>query len=154
MKMKTYVITLSRVFPVKHRRAGQETNFKVAVLNAVKLHTIRDNYPLWEKRIREVKDGVACISLREWTGKPYASPQSEIRRLTARDGVGLQKLEFGTDSDGMANLDLLRIDGRLIDCAGMISKNDGLTREDWRNWFKDYDLSQPLAIIHFTKFRY
>ena len=26
--------------------------------------------------------------------------------------------------------------------------------EDWENWFKNYDLAQPMAIIHFTKFRY
>lgn len=173
--MKTYVITLSRVFPVKHRRAGQETLFRAAFQNGqacsackqrkpamcagecfstVKIHTIRANYPLWEKRIKEVQDGVACISLREWTGKPYASPQAEIRRLTAKDGVGFQKLTFSTDRDGMANLNLFCIDGRHIDCAEMLSKNDGLTVEDWRNWFKDYDLSQPLVIIHFTPFRY
>jgi len=32
--------------------------------------------------------------------------------------------------------------------------NDGLTSNDWLEWFKNYDLSQTLAIIHFTKFRY
>ena len=61
---------------------------------------------------------------------------------------------FSTDRDGMANLNLFCIDGRHIDCAEMLSKNDGLTVEDWRNWFKDYDLSLPLVIIHFTPFRY
>ena len=36
----------------------------------------------------------------------------------------------------------------------LISYNDGLTRWDWCDWFKNYDLSKPMAIIQFTKFRY
>lgn len=32
--------------------------------------------------------------------------------------------------------------------------NDGLSEVDWRNWFERYDLTEPLAVIHFTKFRY
>ena len=35
-----------------------------------------------------------------------------------------------------------------------LANNDGLTLRDWCAWFKDYDLSKPLAIIQFTKFRY
>ena len=32
--------------------------------------------------------------------------------------------------------------------------NDGLTLYCWQKWFEEYDFSKPLAIIHFTKFRY
>ena len=35
-----------------------------------------------------------------------------------------------------------------------LSCNDGLSYYEWLNWFRGYDLSQPLAIIHFTFFRY
>ena len=35
-----------------------------------------------------------------------------------------------------------------------IAYNDGLSFEDWKEWFKKYDISKKLAIIHFTKFRY
>ena len=35
-----------------------------------------------------------------------------------------------------------------------ISKNDGLLLDDFKAWFKGYDLSEPMAIIQFTKFRY
>lgn len=35
-----------------------------------------------------------------------------------------------------------------------LAKNDGLSLEDFKAWFKNYDLSEPLAIIQFTKFRY
>ena len=36
----------------------------------------------------------------------------------------------------------------------LLAKNDGLSFNDWFYWFEKYDLSKPLAIIHFTKFRY
>ena len=32
--------------------------------------------------------------------------------------------------------------------------NDGLSLDDWFSWFNDYNLSKPMAIIHFTNFRY
>lgn len=158
--MKTYVITLSRYFLAAHSKAGEPTNFRDAfnagqVFNRgsectylrPKLHTIRANYPLWENRIKEVQDGKAMLSIRQWTGKPYRSKQIEIARLTAKDGVGIQKLEI---------FDLMRpakVDGRLVDLMDL-AHNDGLSFSDWYHWFRGYDLSKPLAIIHFTKFRY
>lgn len=66
--MKTYVITLSQVFPTWHKRAGEPTKFRAAFLSGqtcskckkrnhamctsecfsgLKIHTIRANYPLW-----------------------------------------------------------------------------------------------------------
>jgi hypothetical protein len=36
----------------------------------------------------------------------------------------------------------------------IIAKNDGLTKEDFTAWFKPYNLSEPMAILHFTNFRY
>ncbi len=146
-KMKTYVITLSRYFPAKHSKAGEPTNFKEKFLKGEKLHTIRANYPLWERRIRDIQEGKAYLSVRQWTGKPYWSKQVEIARLTAANGVGIQKLEM---------FDLMRpvkVDGRLVDLMDL-AHNDGLSFSDWYHWFRGYDLSKPLAIIHFTKFRY
>ena len=32
--------------------------------------------------------------------------------------------------------------------------NDGLTLEDFKEWFKPYDLTEVMAVIHFTNFRY
>lgn len=158
--MKTYVITLSRYFLAAHSKAGEPTNFRDAfnagqVFNRgsectylrPKLHTIRANYPLWENRIKEVQDGKAMLSIRQWTGKPYRSKQIEIARLTAKDGVGIQKLEI---------FDLMRpakVDGRLVDLMDL-AHNDGLSFSDWYHWFRGYGLSKPMAIIHFTKFRY
>ena len=175
--MKTYVITLSQHFPATHPRKGEPTFFKHQLINALKmdkedvpiygvphrgmpnerlgrkLHTIRANYPLWKKRFEQINRGEACLSIRQWTGKPYASKQVEIARLTIEDGIGLQKLEF-VPCYGIIGATVV-IDGADKFMSKItLANNDGLTHDDWLDWFKDYDLSQPMAIIHFTKFRY
>lgn len=176
--MKTYVITLSKRFPVGHERAGKSTMFKdkfllgiscpdcsteqdlsgknISLCNSCqracmqsKIHTIRANYPLWEKRIAEVERGDACLSIRQWTGKPYRSKQEEIASLTASDGIGIQMLSFAP----LYTLAAPFVNGRRI-ATNTLASNDGLRDADWREWFMHYDLTQPMAIIHFTKFRY
>ena len=157
--MKIYVITLSSHFLANHKRAGEETHFKEKFLlgqgltdydtpSMAKIHTIRANYPLWEKRIKEVQEGRAALSIRQWTGKPYRSKQVEIARLTADNGVGVQKLEFYNNTLGLCHI------GIVYQRKYELAHNDGLSFEDWEEWFKGYDLSEPMAIIHFTKFRY
>lgn len=176
--MKTYVLTLSQAFPAKHPRRGEPTNFRSAFNNAQmcfkcrgkkramcmsecidgfrKVHTIRANYPLWEKRISEVQDGRAVLSVRQWSGKPYCSPQIEIARLTSDDGVGIQMLQQSSIDPSLWFYDTgeetLFFRGR--EGLENIAYNDGLSLQDWLEWFKDYDTTQPLAIIHFTGFRY
>ncbi|WP_373260958.1 hypothetical protein [Phocaeicola vulgatus] len=166
--MKTYVITLSQVFPKGHKRSGEPTKFRAAFQSGqtcskckkrnpamctgecfsdLKIHTIRANYPLWLKRITEVQQGKAVLSVRQWTGKPYRSPQEEIAMLTSENGLGVQELKM---------IDLFRpttINGNRVELPDLAA-NDGLSFNDWYDWFKSYDLKQPMAIIHFTKFRY
>lgn len=170
-KLKVYVITLSRVFPVSHPKAGLKTYFKTKLENThvvpfdpngdsvpdgqpqLKRHTIRANYELWRKRFEQIERGEACLSIRQWTGKPYASKQIEIARLTKDDGIGLQRLRFTPDRDGQFVWWNFNIDGHFSN-EEFLANNDDLTLRDWCAWFKDYDLSKPLAIIQFTKFRY
>lgn len=165
--MKTYVITLSQVFPANHPRAGKRTHFAAKVQDTLddkpnmervdidyKRHTIRANYPLWAKRFEQIERGEACLSIRQWSGKPYASKQVEIARLTKEDGIGLQKFEVCNNHAGINLWMHFKIDDRPIMSINDIPNNDGLSREDWVDWFKKYDLSKPMAIIHFTKFRY
>ncbi len=168
--MKTYVITLSQYFPATHPRKGQPTGFaeNVAfkthleldktiggyrIVQGSKRHTIRANYPLWAKRFEQIERGEACLSIRQWSGKPYASKQLEIARLAKEDGIGLQKLIYQKEnrlSPARYTIEDCEID------TSMLAENDGLTLSDWEAWFSNpkYDLSKPLAIIHFTKFRY
>jgi hypothetical protein len=58
--------------------------------------------------------------------------------------------EDGTERAGYC------IDNRIIGGFKLdyLAKNDGLSLDDFKEWFKGYDLSKPLALIHFTKFRY
>jgi hypothetical protein len=147
--MKKYVLTVSHSFPKTHKRAGEPTNFPIAIKKSEKLHTIRGNYELWEKRFKQIEAGEACLSVRLWEGKPYNSKQFEICRLDKSHGIGVQKIEIG-ESLHFAST----IDGKKFGKTWEISKNDGLSLDDFEEWFKDYDLTKPMAIIHFTNFRY
>jgi hypothetical protein len=173
-KIKTYVLTVSRYFPVTHPRKGDNTFFpdkiglgvgaynKTAFIEEFgclmpKIHTIRANYDLWKKRIDEVNEGRAVLSIRYWTGKPYNSKQEEAYTLDKDSGIGVQLLDFdheefafprvwphGYNYISVANQTLLNT----------LAKNDGLSFDDFKAWFKGYDLSKPMAIIQFTDFRY
>lgn len=142
--MKTYVIMLSKVFPKGHRREGEPTGFKEKLLSGEKIHTIRTNFPLWKKRIKEVQEGNACISVRQWEGKPYRSKQIEVARFTKEDGVGIEMLWLDS---------IVRLKPQLNAIPGLDS-HDGLSREDWLSWFRHAPTGQALPIIHFTPFRY
>ena len=80
--MKTFVITVSRQFPSKHIRKGEETNFVKKILNnytckvdefGTKIRTCRSNYEYWKRIVDEVNAGNAILSVRYWSGKPTMS---------------------------------------------------------------------------------
>ena len=148
--MKTFVLTVSEHFPLNHKRAGEKTGFPEAILNLSKIHTIRANYGLWYNRIKEVQAGKACLSIRKWEGKPYRSKQIEIVRLTNADNVGVQKVRiydlWATVYIGERHYIRMKPE--------TIAINDGLTIEDFKEWFNDYPYGLQMAIIHFTSFRY
>src|SRR3954469_18122827 len=81
IKLKKYVLTVSEKFPKTHPRSGHDTEFANKILDRTKIHTIRGNYPFWSKRIDAINRGEAILSIRQWTGKPYNSPQIEIHTL-------------------------------------------------------------------------
>lgn len=181
--MKTYVLLVRRTYPKGHKREGEKTFFVEKIFNEltggycymickskndcklcsfekysneIKLHTCRRNYELWAKRIKEVQEGKAILSLRYWKDARGRSvkgnEQFEFARLGKDSGVGVQKLLF-------------RINDLLYPIAGdgiwpsvlnleNLSKNDGLSIDDFKDWFKNYDLSKEMCIIQFTKFRY
>jgi hypothetical protein len=175
--MKTFVLTVSRTFPKTHKRAGQQTWFVEKIneegmpisddpIMGKKIHTIRANYELWEKRIKEVQEGKAILSLRYWSGEPYRTKQIEFAQLDKDSGVGVQELKFGYCNSLISLSDkffpiitkpyiieLENLKDKYLDIL-QISKNDGLKFGDFMDWFKNYDLSKPMAIIHFTSFRY
>ena len=128
-----------------------------------KLHTCRSNYDLWKKRFDKINSGEAVLELYYWSGSPYnykrdGSKQVVFATLTKEDGIGIQKFRIGEFYDEINDIEraYYSIDDRAkFDLlTSTIAKNDGLSLEDWKAWFKGYDLSEPMAIIHFTSFRY
>ena len=124
------------------------------IYSLVKKHTIRGNYKLWKKRFEKIEKGEACLSIRFWEGKPYNSKQKEFLNLKTVDGISLEKLEFHKDKDGIANLKYPLINNFSEPDIQILAENDGLSFSDFKDWFKKYDLSEPMAIIHFTHFKY
>ena len=94
------------------------------------------------------------MSIRNWTGKPYNSKQVEVFNLKNTEGISLEKLEFYEDKDGVPALKYPLINNKFEPNIDIIAENDGLSLSDFKEWFKGYDLSQPMAIIHFTHFKY
>ena len=171
--VKTYVLTVSRYFPKTHKRAGEPTCFVEKILSeqiacglisknevekyepfsmfvfntdTSKIHTVRANYPLWKKRIEQVQKGDAILSIRYWSGKPYNSKQIEFCQFDKNSGVGIQKLDDPT------NFVFAPVNGIPINWDE-VAKNDGLSFDDFCDWFK-VRKSEPMAIIHFTHYRY
>lgn len=151
--MKTHVLIVSEYFPKTHYRSGDKTDFVDSIKEETKIHTIRGNYELWKKRIKEVNDGEAILSVRIWIGKPYNSKQQEVFQFNEGSGIGLQKLIFVDRyirEPWVIDSDIYK----RFPTTNQLAKNDGLEEFDFKQWFEDYDLSEPFAIIHFTSFRY
>lgn len=148
--MKTHVLLVSKRFPKKSRYSGLKTGFVNKILEREKIHTIRSNYDYWKKKIAEVQEGKAMLSLRTWKDDPYRSPQATFLNLFHHDQVAVQKLECRNDG--------IYIDGChfKIDILNQLAKNDGLQILWFMDWFDGVLVPgmEPMAIIHFTNFRY
>ena len=178
-KLKTYVAMISRTYPAYHPRKGQPTYFVEKIQLALnllvempdyllidldpKIHTFRGNLPLWQKRIKEVQEGRAILSLRYWSGSPYnyqrdGSKPIEFAQLNKDSGIGIQEAIYESDFDmpfcGMA----IRCEDEMFRDFPFYqtAENDGLLQKDFADWFEKgkYDLKEPMACIHFTSFRY
>jgi hypothetical protein len=141
-----------------------------------KPHTCRANYELWKKRIDEVAAGNAVLVLYGWSDKPYRSRCTNLfvfgasavkdfinelmrsdrynRALPVIDsGIGAQKALFIHELN-CVSVGNVEQNGVNTFEYSTIAQNDGLSEDDFRAWFKGYDTSKPLAIIHFTNLRY
>ena len=153
---KKIIITLSRVFPTTHSRRGEPTDFASKLASGVKKHTIRKNYDLWKINAEKMERGKFHLSIRQWSGRPYNSPQVEIAQRNNPIGVQPIELYYHADNDTIT----AKIDGREwldADCY-TIAKNDGLSVQDFKEWFFGKDPHEDKVftgvIIHFTDFRY
>lgn len=144
---------ISRVFPAYHPRKGDRTYFREKILckdltaeefmripaGPQKITTIRENYDLWARRAQKINKGEAILSLRQWSGKPYASKQVEFLSL---EKVGLQYIAMTKNN--------CYVDEHHKDIQ-LLAKNDGLSTDDFRAWFKKDFVG---VILHFTDFKY
>ncbi len=146
MTKKTYVLTISEVFPKTHKKAGLPTGFISAISKLNKIHTIRGNYELWAKRAEKINNGEAVLSVRYWTGKPYNAKQREVFVF---EKIGVEKIQW----DGLLGWFVNDEDCDDI-TVSELAKNDGLSTEDFKDWFKGQTFTEPKAVIHFSKFRY
>ena len=153
---KKIIITLSRLFPRTHSRRGEPTNFAELLHMEEKIHTIRKNYDLWKLNAEKMEGGKYFLSIRQWSGRPYKSPQVEIAQRNQPIGVQPIEIRYHAVNDTVT----AKIDGREwydADCA-TIAKNDGLSVQDFKEWFFGKDPKEDKVfegvIIHFTNFRY
>ena len=118
---------------------------------ALKLHTLRGDLQKWTKYFELIKAGTHYLSVREWAGRPRQSAQVEVLRLTKDNLIGLQRLDFVFDKTGKSFT--VMVDRKVIP-VDKLANNDGLSLNDWLAWMKDEDLTQPMAVVQFTQFRY
>lgn len=141
--MKTFILSISRLFMQPHPRVGQITYFKEKITNGTKIHTIRTKSDHWKHCISQVRSEQGFISLRQWRAEPYRSKSDEFLKLYECDFEMIDKINgkwFINKSTNEVNVLQLCL-------------NDGLTIDDFNGWFPEANYTN-LIIIHFTDFRY
>lgn len=139
-------------FPPDYVLVGTQADQKKFIGNAVEVNMAR---VLCEALCARLIEGY-CLSIRQWSGRPYNSPQVEIASLDQPIGIQRIELHYHSENDTIT----ARIDGREwidADCYE-IAKNDGLNTTDFKEWFfgrhPKGDKVFHGVIIHFTDFRY
>lgn len=151
MEKKKVILTLCRIFPVTHSKAGEPTGFEGKLKGGKKIHTIRYNAKnVWDERCKGISSGKKYLSVREWTGRPYNSEQRELSRF---DEIGLQHVTMTYGADD--SYPQVWVDGKLVPIQE-VAKNDGLSVEDFVEWFFGNSKENVFegVVIHFTDFRY
>lgn len=161
--MKT-VVMLTKVFFEGHPRAGQTTNFADSVRVGKKIHTCRDNYEYWAKKITKLTTEGGTLSVRQWTEKPYRSPQETITDIPATE-TGVSQLIIKKDTHRVLpyrhsiTTYTATVDGKAVEME-TLAKNDGFSRaQDFTSFIdplfdKYHSDTITLAIIHFNIYRY
>lgn len=172
---KKIIITLSKRFPQTHSRKGEPTHFREKLGNALndtpetmtdnggttvsvnsrKIHTIRKNFIRWQHNLDKISGGGFYLSIRQWSARPYNSPQEEIFQLHD-NGIGCQRItmSYAPDTKEVKAV----IDGKYTANVEQIAANDGLQVSEFLEWFFGKNPTEKKlfsgVIIHFTPFRY
>lgn len=150
---KKQILLFSSVFPPSHSKAGQPTGFADKLDSGSKIHTIRaDSKGWWVRGERGINNGEKILAMRQWSGRPYNSPQVSIGE---RERIGLQSIimTYGSEDE----LPKAWVDGKPVPVE-LLAKNDGLSVEDFVEWFFGTKLYSGNVfegvVIQLTDFRY
>jgi hypothetical protein len=149
------VITFSRVFPSHHPRAGEPTYFVEKVWNSIAydLTIYAEQFPIPYKELgidfSKVKDTDQkhhtiraghrwkvgdYFSPRVWSGKPYNSKQ--IQFAPDIEIKNVWDFQIRRCTDGILVSYEMFIDGNMSRGLYTLFENDGLTYNDFCDWFK------------------
>lgn len=148
---KKVILTLCRMFPKTHYKAGHTTGFESRLKAGSKIHTIRGNRNgVWDERYKGIASGRKYLCVREWTGRPYNSEQREFATF---DKIGLQHIRM-TYNPGDAKPQAW-VENKPVPVE-TLAANDGLSVEEFTHWFfHEKDKTEFVGVvIHFTDFRY
>lgn len=147
--MKQIVLPLASRFPAGHLKRGQLTGFPEKVIKGTKIHTFREDPGKWAYNMELINSHNAELSIRRWIGRPYHTPQLEVKRLKK---IGIQQVQMTWESD--IEQPTVFIDGKRILNVEQLAANDGMTLDDFVSWFFKTSNTFEGVIIHFTDFRY
>lgn len=154
------IVTLATNFPKGHCKAGQPTKFAQSTKSGRKIHTCRENYEYWSRKILLAKEVGGTLCVREWTGKPYRSPQGKIIEVAANEvGISLLTLSRVKDFATQKYNYLAEVDSQTV-LIRELALNDGFrTTQEFIDWvepiFRKHRSDKlTLGIIHFTPYRY
>ena len=103
----------------------------------------------WEYNMKQINSRNAELSIRRWIGRPYHTPQLEVKRLRK---IGIQQVRMTWDSD--IEQPSVFIDGKQLLNVEQLAANDGMTLDDFVSWFFKTSDTFEGVVIHFTDFRY
>lgn len=153
---KQYGLKIAKTFLVGHPRKGEKTMFRENIQNGIKLHTIRENYAYWSKRIDKILETEGVLKIQEWLGVPYRSKPLTIGfSIPTYYMLQFRFCESGIDGAFIVDTQELSSEEiQIIDDTDFcdmysypdgletvfipienLSTNDGLTTPDFQAWF-------------------
>lgn len=157
-RKKRIIIILAKRYPIVCGRKNEPTDFAEKIKDGRKKHIIKGNYYLWKHNAELLAKGGYYLSVRQWSERPFRSPQEEVMRIDKPIDVRPIKLTYLAEYDTLTAM--LPLQGKFID-PGTLAKNCGMDNEqNLKEWFFSRQINGKLdgvfegAIIHFGDFQY
>jgi len=92
---ETNCFTTRKPVPCRPFEKGQITGFPEKVIKGTKIHTFREDPGKWAYNVELINSHDAELSIRRWIGRPYHTPQLEVKRLKK---IGIQQVQMTWES--------------------------------------------------------